>query len=629
MKRVKPVFIGIIAILLLGVIVWPAYAQTPGVIHAEVDRTNLSTNELLVLTVTVDATKGASTSPNMPPLDGFEVISRSTGSQISIINGDMTMSETYTFMLHPTTAGDLIIEPITVNINGQVFGTQPITIRVSQGTGQLQPRQQPNTGASGSFFPTIPGFPSFPNLPGFQFPSLPGIPSMPSAGLDAMEPTFSLDPSEAPPELNGQDLFVEAKVDNRTPFQGEQVIYRLRFYQGVELWDEIEYRGPSFTGLWHEQLPDQMVYSLESNGRNYRVTELLTTLFPTVVGEVAIEPSVVNIPGDVFSRDYRLETDPINLAVQPLPAGAPAGYQGAVGDYVIQADVDTDQTIINEPITLKVSLLGAGNLHTLPEPELNVESQWRAYDSQSNVETSFQNGKLSGSRTWDRLLVPTQAGALIIPPVQYHFFDPEQSIFKTISTAPIAVQVAGNTNLPQHVPPETEAKVRDTNASNAFIRPLKAPQEILDGSANLVTQPIFWALWGLPVVLFAGQLAWTQLRKRAPDAATRRSQGAAKTALKSLNGISKDSINDDIMAGQILLQYLSDKLNLRVAGMTMDELSQLLADRGVDKKVIGVIQSCLLASEMGRYAPNGVGSEVEDVVVDVTAEVIRDLEKVL
>jgi hypothetical protein len=629
MKRLKPIFISMITIIFLGVFVWPVYAQTPDVIHAEVDRTNLSTDELLVLTVTIDATTGDSTSPNIPPLDGFEIVSRSTGSQISIINGDMTITKTYKFILHPITAGKLIIEPFTININGQGFGTHPIVIEVSQGTGQMQPQRQPNPGPTSPLFPSIPGFPSFPNLPGFQFPSLPGMPSLPSAGLDAMDPTFSLDPSETPPELNGQNLFVEAKVDKELPYQGEQVIYRLRFFQGVELWGEIEYHKPSFTGLWHEQLPDEMVYSLESNGRNYRVTDIQTTLFPTVVGEVTIEPSIVNIPGDVFRRGYRLETDPITLIVQPLPAGAPVGYQGAVGNFVIQAEVDTNQTMVNEPITVKLTLQGEGNLHTLPEPELDSGGLWRAYDSQSNVDAGFQNGKLSGSRTWEHILVPTRAGALTIPPIQYHFFDPSDGIFKTISTDPIAVQVAGDKNLPQSVPPQIDAEVADKNSSNTYIRPLKAPEEILDGSANIVGKPIFWALWGLPVALLAGQLAWAQMRKRAPDVATRRSQGAAKSALKSLKRLSKDSDNADIIAGQILLQYLSDKLNQRVTGMTMDELSQLLTNHGVDKKMVGVIQSCLLASEVGRYAPNGTGPEYEDVVVDAAAAVIKDLEKVL
>ena len=71
MNRLKPILITILAALLLGVIVWPASAQTPSLIHAEVDRTSLSTDEVLVLTVRIDASSGLTASPVMPALDGF------------------------------------------------------------------------------------------------------------------------------------------------------------------------------------------------------------------------------------------------------------------------------------------------------------------------------------------------------------------------------------------------------------------------------------------------------------------------------------------------------------------------------------------------------------------------------
>lgn len=623
MKRAKPLLVGMITILLLGVIVWPVFAQTPSVIRADVDRTSLSTDELLVLTIIIDTTAGALSSPNIPPLDGFEILSRSSGNQISIINGDMSMVETHTYMLHPIGAGELTIDPITVNHNGQVYATHPITIQVSQGTGQAQPPQ--NTAPTRPSFPSIPGFPSFPNLPGFQFPSLPGMPSMPSTGLDAAGPTFSLDPSEAPPELNGQDFFIEAKVDQESPFQGEQVLYRLRFFQSVELWEEIEYIEPSFTGLWHEQLPDQMVYTLENSGRTYRVTEIQTILFPTVVGEVTIEPSVVNIPGDIFSRGYVLESDPITLSVSPLPAGAPAGFQGAVGDFDIQAEVDTNQTMVNEPITLRYTVQGQGNLNTLPEPELNSGNNWRAYNSQSNVEAEFKNGELSGSRTYERLFVPSQAGMLTIPSIQYYFFDPAQGVFKTTSTQPLVVQVSGP---PEPIAPTSEAEIGNTNTPNAKINPLKASEEILDVSVNLVEQPVFWVLWGLPLVILTGQLTWTKLRKRTPDLATRKSQGAAKTAIKSLHRLPKDPDQAGSVVGQILLKYISDKLNKQVAGLTMDELCLLLVESGVQQNLISRLQNCLLVSEMGRYAPVRATSASEDIVPEAEA-IVNALDKVL
>lgn len=610
----------------MAICVLPAFAQTPSVIKAEVDRTHLSTDEILVLTVTINAASGrGETSPNVPPFTGFEVLSRSSGSQISIINGDMSMSETYTYMLHPIVPGELIIDPITITLHGQSYTTQPIIIQVTQGTGQLQPYPGSNLRSPSQSFPSIPGFPSFPNLPGFQIPNLPGMPSMPSRGLDVTGPTFILDPNEAPNDLTGQDFYLEAKVDNPSPYQGEQVVYRVRFFQGVELWDDIQYQGPSFTGMWHEELPDKMVYSLESGGRNYRVIEMQTVLFPTVVGEVVIEPAVLDIPGDIFTRGYALESEPITLAVQPLPPGAPAGYQGAVGDFNIQAAVDTNQTNINEPISLALTINGSGNLHTLSEPEWNEGSNWRAYDSQSSVDATFQSGKMSGVRTYERLLVPTQAGPISIPPIEFHFFDPSQMVYKTVSTEAINIQVSGDSTVKQPLPLSVAAEAGSNNI-NLMFRPIKAAEEVSGRNNNLVDQPAFWMLWAFPIALLVGQFGWSQMRKRAPNTATRRSLEAVKSARHSLRILSKSQDQAKTNAGHILLQYLSDKFNQQIVGLTLDELSNMLNDRGISQTLIERVQNCLLISESGRYAPAGTGSGDEDILLGVDAVIIA-LEK--
>ncbi len=277
MKKSKVLFIGIISILLIGLLALPAGAQSP--VTAEVDRNRLSTDEVLTLKVTIDSSAGQPSQPALPALDGFELLGSSSGTQISIVNGDMSMQATYSYSLHPTQAGQLVINPIAVQIDGQTYSTQPIMIEVSQGTGQVQPA--PNQG-----IPAMPGFPTRPNSPGF--PTIPGFPNlnnlfqnMPSTGsLGNQAPP--LDPADAPTELVGQAFFIEAEVDNPNPYQGEQVIYTFRFYQAESLFDQPEYQPPSFSGFWsEEQSEDQTNYTTEAAGRAYRVTELQTVLFPT------------------------------------------------------------------------------------------------------------------------------------------------------------------------------------------------------------------------------------------------------------------------------------------------------------------------------------------------------------
>ncbi|MFN2136648.1 MAG: BatD family protein, partial [Candidatus Promineifilaceae bacterium] len=84
-KRLLPI---VVALLAVAVLALPALGQSP--VTAEVDRNFLSTDEGLILTVTVDTSAGDATRPTLPALDDFEILSSSSGTQISIVNGSMT-----------------------------------------------------------------------------------------------------------------------------------------------------------------------------------------------------------------------------------------------------------------------------------------------------------------------------------------------------------------------------------------------------------------------------------------------------------------------------------------------------------------------------------------------------------
>ena len=345
MKNLIRSFILITVLLVAGFNAMPAFAQSNNgnnpTITAEVDRYHVSTDETVMLTVTVDVIGSSPSKPQLPSLAGFTVVRSSSGTQIRLVNGAMSIQETYQYNLRPTQTGELVIEPVTVNVNGITYGTDPLRITVTQGSGNVQPVPNPS-------LPVMPSLPSFPSSPFFN------------SGIS--EPGIPIEPSEAPTELAGQDFFIETEVDKLSPYIGEQALYTLRFYNAVRLFDDPQYQAPGFTGFWHENQPDGANYSLQQAGRTYNVTELQTVLFPTVIGETSIEPAEIIIPGGFFSNGQILRTKPTTLDVQSLPQNAPPSYQGAVGRFDIQAGVDTNQTVINEPVTLEVTISGQGNI---------------------------------------------------------------------------------------------------------------------------------------------------------------------------------------------------------------------------------------------------------------------------
>ena len=618
----KHLFSTLIVLLILGVMALPALGQAP--VTAEVDRNFLSTDDALVLTVTIDTSAGDAARPTLPTMNDFQILGSSSGTQITVVNGDMTVQETYSYSLRPLREGSLTIDPITVQINGQVYNTQPIVVEVTQGTGQAQPAQP---GSPGGSFPTIPGFPNLNQLlpPGFQ--------TMPGAPRGQAQPAQPLDPADMPTELQGQDYFIEAEVDNPNPFQGEEIVYTFRFYQAGNLFDQPNYTAPSFTGFWSKELSDQqMNYATEAAGRPYRVTELQTVLVPTVTGEVTIDPARLSIPGDFFSSGVELQTQPVAVNVQALPQNAPDSFRGAVGQFDISAETDVAQTEVNDTVTMNVTVSGAGNLETMPDPVWTEGPEWRSFDSKATVNAQFVDGRMQGSRIYERVLLPTEGGDLLLPAIEFSYFNPQTGTYETKSTEPILINVTGAAATAPAAPP-APGTMTPQNATVApavsALRPIKSSAELSSSAGTPLTeQSAYWLLWVVPLMLLVGHFGWQRYQQQRLDTVDlRRSRGAAGKAEKALNDAQKQGQSQEA-AGPILNAYLEEKLNQPVAGLSHTQLAALFSAKGVDEGLTKRVQNCLMLSEMGRYAPADLSLQGGNLWSE-TAAVIDELDKSL
>jgi len=560
-KALIAVFLSVLLIPLFGG--GAARAQAQGPIRVEVDRPSLSTGETLLLTVTVDSLSilGAPR-PVLPALEGFDIAGSSSSSQISITNGDIASRAVYVYRLQPYETGDLVIGPIEVTIDGQAYSTNPIAIHVTQG-------------ASSS-----------------------GSPAQPAA---------------SPADLAGQDLFVEAEVDDPAPYVGQQVTYTFRFYQAAELFDQPQYQAPTFTGFWSEDQAGQHEARIQAAGRVYRVTELQTILFPSIVGPLTIEPARLVIPGGFFRAGQTLQTRPVELDVRPLPPGAPAGFQGAVGRFTLAASLDSAQGTAGEPLTWQVTLSGEGNLTAAPDPAWPDMPGWRDFESEAAIHTEVRDGRLVGSRTYERLLVPGAPGVYTVPALAYVYFDPQAGTYETIRTEPVPVRVAPGSGpaapslpsvaAPATIPGESAGQVP------ADIRHLKPVPASLAPAGRPVTQSaLYWAAWAFPVLGLAGYAAWQRRQRYWEDnLGLARSAQARKKARQALAQARRQRAAAGqgayAAAGQILNVYLADKLDRPVAGLTHRALADLLAGQGVSATLIERVEVIRISSELGRFAP--------------------------
>ncbi|MCB0190515.1 MAG: protein BatD [Anaerolineae bacterium] len=571
--------------ILLSVSFVPSLVKAQSPITARVDRNTITIDEQVVLNVTITGDFLKIPQPDLNDIGPFIVVSSSTSTQVSIVNGEMTSQSVFIYHLQPLQEGELEIGAIGVNIDGMLYQTDPIQLEVFASGSPLVPQSQ--------------------NSPD----------------------------SDTPPVRPGEEFFVIADVDNPNPYLGQQIIYTFRIYQALGFPPgQPDYTPPSFTDFWSQEIVAPSHYTTELNGIGYTVTEIITALFPANLGSITIEPASLVIPGGLLSPDIRLEAEPVQVEVKPLPEqGKPENFSGAVGHYTIDAMLSESEVVVNNPVTLLVEIKGTGNIETLAEPALPEMEAWRLFESKSFSNFDTENGKVGGTRSFERLVVPGQAGELTFEPIRFSYYDPEAQAYQTISTDPIVITVLPDDSQPAlpTVVSFNNNEEESVNLITSDIRHIKPVPATLSVGATLsvVWQTVYWVAWILPLFAVVAIQIWQQRHQRLKtDPAFARDQRAKRQALNTLNEVQSASSKERASAaGRALLGYLSDKLNKPTSGLTTAGLLQLLRESRLQTQQIERIEALLNQIDIGRFAPISAGDA--ESITEETRSLIDDLEK--
>lgn len=129
------------------------------------------------------------------------------------------------------------------------------------------------------------------------------------------------------------------------------------------------------------------------------------------------------------------------LTVEHVPeTGRPADWSGSIGKLeVTPPDVSNRFPEVGEPIKLKLTLVGDGNLDRIIPPEIPNSDSW---DITPTSEKRQRRGE--DRRTFVYTLVPRLPGDLKTPAVRFATFDPDKKAFESVEFIPVSVKVSGN-----------------------------------------------------------------------------------------------------------------------------------------------------------------------------------------
>lgn len=580
-------------------------------VTATVDRTRLGLNEDFTLSVEVTGSNAGQ--PSLPEMESFARLAGTSSSQsIQIVNGRMSSSHTYHYTFIAIASGSFAIGPVEVEAGGQVYRSQPIRIEI--------------------------------------LPAAGGQPSAPGAPAPQADPNVTADGS----------LFLRAEVDRKQVFVNQPVIVTFKIYTARNVRNYGNAKLPTFTGFWVEDYPmlrQPRTYQQVINGQRYLVAEVKrTAIFPQTAGRGTIESMSLDCevtaaqrrrPRDIFDSFFddpifapvervTIASRPVAIEVLPLPAaGKPAEFVGAVGNYTLNATVDRSAVKANEAITLTVKIAGQGNIKTLPAPAPELPADFEVYDPKVSQNIEHGDTQITGSKTWEYVMVPRYAGTHVIKPITFAYFDPRAKQYTTASTKPITLTIApGTTEYATATFGGTSKEdVRLLGQDIRFIVTSAAPLQRL-GAVNF-TSAWFLALLVLPVAGFLGALVWQrQQAKLATNVAYARNRRAAAAAQRQLKAAKKRlQANDNkgfyAEVQRALMGFLGNKLNVAEAGLVTDHIEQLLKEKNVAPALISDYLNCLHTCDYQRFAPaSSNGAEMQQFYQQA-AGVLEQLEDAL
>ena len=146
--------------------------------------------------------------------------------------------------------------------------------------------------------------------------------------------------------------------------------------------------------------------------------------------------SSLNISGRDRPFNFRRK-----LTVEHVPeTGRPADWGGSIGKLeVTPPDLSNRFPEVGEPIKLKLTLVGEGNLERIIAPEIPGTDNWDIA-----VASELRQRRSEGRRTFIYTLVPRLPGDLKTPAIRFPTFNPDSKKFETVEFASVAVKVSGN-----------------------------------------------------------------------------------------------------------------------------------------------------------------------------------------
>ncbi len=565
-------------------------------ISASVDKNVVSLADQITLKVIVSGDIANIPQPQIPNISDFQIYSSGRSQNISIVNGQISSSVSFSYVLSPRKIGEFEIPPIKVEYKGQLYQTEPIKIKVEKSQTSQQPQSQKQ--------------------------------------IPLQENVY---------KGKKRDIFVETSVDKKTAYVNEQITLTFRFYTKINLLSQPQYSPPDTTGFISEDLPPQRNYYTTIDAERYYVSEIKTALFAVSSGKFVIGPAVLRCTiedfdiNDFFSekffrrfflqgKEIVLKSEPIEINVLELPQPQPKMFSGNVGNFNIEVTIDKNELQQNETTFLNIKILGTGNIKSIVFSKSLIEeilgNNFLVYEPISSFDIKKENYLVKGTKTFKVPISAIVLGKIKVPEIKFVFFNPQHKKYDVVYSKPLEINV-----LPKKVVRSSlgEKYYKEQELKKIELEDIRYLKTTFRTKKIFFNQRLYIYIQLLPLFLWLFFSGYRIYRLNTlKNIKKYRFTKALKNAKNEIKKIKKD--NDFIeKIYDVVLVYLSDKMFVSKEALSIESIKKFFEGK-IDSKTYEELISLWDKLNFYRFAPTKSKDLDFNYLVNETVNVLEKLD---
>lgn len=396
-------------------------------------------NQAWTITITVNNDR-LKNYDNFPDIEGFRKRGTSTQSQTSIVNGQISSSQSVVMTYVPTKQGTFVVPPFKMKVNDQLISSNGKRVKVGP------PIQTQQRDPFRSFFDRDPASDFFGRSGETEF-------------VDVKEDAFLALTTSKDEVYVGEGFTTTLSFlvadENRAPMQFHEL--------GKQLSDILKKLRPST--CWEENFNIENIEgeSVEIGGKSYTQYKIYQATFYPLntqsitfpsVGLEMIKFKVARNPsffGQNRKEDFKtFYSKPKTVKVKELPPH-PLKESVAVGDYrlderLASADLKTGQSVAYE-----FNIYGEGNISAIERPSIRKDNNFDFYEPNIRQNVNREYGHVSGSKSFSYFMIPKEPGTFQLGNYfNWVFFNPKTKSYDTLKSQKI-VNVTGESKKNQSI----------------------------------------------------------------------------------------------------------------------------------------------------------------------------------